>query len=824
MRTFIFIFLFLLPSLLKGQISTQPTVVTETGKVEIIFNAALGNQGLKGYTGTVYAHTGVITNKSNNGNDWKYAPVWGVNDDKYKMSSLGNNLWKLTIAPGVRGWYGVASTEKIRKLAFVFRSSDSKKEGKGEGDADLFVPLNENEFIPSTPQSKPRPTGLADGINYINDQTVTLSLFAPGKEHVHLLGDFNNWKKDNDWQLYKDGNYWWYTLTGLEKDKEYAFQYLIDNKLKVADAYSEKILDPAWDKEIPSTIYPGLKPYPVQTEGIVSVLRTEKSAYNWQVKNYAAPASENLVIYELLIRDFTQEGSIKAVTAKLDYLKKLGVNAIELMPIQEFDGNDSWGYNPCFYFAPDKAYGTPDDYKKFIDEAHKRGMAVILDVVFNHATEAHPFVRLYWENNQPSADNPWLNQKAPHPYSVFRDFNHEYRGTRTYFKQVLSHWLTEYKVDGFRFDLSKGFTQKQSTEATASNYDASRVAILKDYSQHIRQINPAAYTILEHFCDNKEEKELAEAGLLLWGNVHNAYCQSIMGWSQDSDLSAAYAGNRGWTQSHLVAYQESHDEERTLYKAKNWGNGIIKTDTDIQLERAALNAAFLFCTPGPKMIWQFGELGYDYSIEENGRTGRKPVRWDYLDEPARATLYANYATLLTLRSAYPQVFSNPVKTSMQVSSSDWDKGRRICIEHPDMDMVIIGNFTSAPIAMKPLFPKSGSWNDPFSQWSQSVSDADKQVLSFTLPAHSFRLFTRKSSGTANEDIKTEYPISIHRDNDHVFVQSSQPVERIDIYSITGLKVRIIRNTSEFSLSGLSSGLYFVTVHTNQTTSSIKLQK
>lgn len=158
MRTFIFIFLFLLPSLLKGQISTQPTVVTETGKVEIIFNAALGNQGLKGYTGTVYAHTGVITNKSNNGNDWKYAPVWGVNDDKYKMSSLGNNLWKLTIAPGVRSWYGVASTEKIRKLAFVFRSSDSKKEGKGEGDADLFVPLNENEFIPSTPQSKPRPT------------------------------------------------------------------------------------------------------------------------------------------------------------------------------------------------------------------------------------------------------------------------------------------------------------------------------------------------------------------------------------------------------------------------------------------------------------------------------------------------------------------------------------------------------------------------------------------------------------------------------------------------------------------------------------------
>lgn len=825
MKKNLLLLLLLLPLFLQGQITTQPAVVTETGAVEIVFNAAQGNQGLKGYIGKVYAHTGVITDKSTSGNDWKYAPAWGDNNEKYRLTSLGNDEWKLTLSPDIRTFYGVASADKVLKLAFVFRSEDNKKEGKGEGNTDLFVTLGEEAFVPSSPIAKARPAGITDGINYIDDQTVTLLLYAPSKEHVHLLGDFNNWKKDNKLQLYKDGDYWWYTLSNLEKGKEYAFQYLIDNSFKIADAYAEKILDPNADASIPTTVYPNRKPYPVQTEGIVSVLQTGKTAYNWQVKNFEAPKGENLVIYELLIRDFTQEGSIQAVTARLDYLQELGVNAIELMPIQEFDGNDSWGYNPCFFFAPDKAYGTPDAYKQFIDEAHRRGMAVILDVVFNHATMNHPFARLYWDgaNNRPAATNPWFNPVAPHPYSVFNDFNHEYAGTRTFFKRVLAHWLTEYKVDGFRFDLTKGFTQKQSTESTASVYDAGRIAVLKEYNNQIQQTKPGAYAILEHFCDNKEEKELAGNGLFLWGNLNNAFNQSIMGWKADSDFGPAYAANRDWTSPRLIAYQESHDEERNMYKAKTWGNGSIKTDRSIQLARAALNAAFLLCTPGPKMIWQFGELGYDYSIEENGRTGRKPIRWDYADDPARAALYDNYAQLLILRNQVPEVFSNPAKASLQMSANDWEKGRRICLEHPEMDLVLVGNFNATPIAVKPGFPKAGSWYNPFSNQTQSVTEADKDLLSVTIPAHSFLLYTRQAGETANDAIgKQETVIHFDPTTNRVSVQSAFPVEEIRIYSVAGSLQKAVTDTNQADLSRLQPGLYILTVTCNGTLQSHKI--
>ncbi|MDD3256595.1 MAG: alpha-amylase family glycosyl hydrolase, partial [Parabacteroides sp.] len=677
MRKFLhtlFIILFLFP-VLHAQVTTVPAVVTESGAVDIIFDASQGNKELMGYTGDVYAHTGVITNLSTSGSDWKYAPAWGDNSAKYKLTSLGSDKWKLTISPDVRSWYGVPSGEQISKLAFVFRSADKTKEGKAVGGADIFVTLNESVFTPTAPVVQARPANVKDGINYLNDNSVTLVLYAPGKSHVHLMGDFNNWTKDNAWQLFKDGDYWWITVNNLEKGKEYAFQYLVDNSLKIADAYCEKILDPSNDSYIPASVYPNLKSYPNQTDGIVSILQTGKTGYTWTATDFIAPPADQLVIYELLVRDFTTEGTIKAVTAKLDYLKSLGVNAIELMPVQEFDGNDSWGYNPCFYFAPDKAYGTEADYKEFIDEAHKRGMAVILDIVFNHATGNHPFAKLYWEGSATAPNNPWFNVTAPHPYSVFHDFNHAFSGTREYFKRVLEHWLKEYKLDGFRFDLSKGFTQNSSTEQTASNYDASRIAILKDYNSKIKSVNPKAYTILEHFCVATEELELVQDGMMVWANANNAFCQGIMGYSSQSDFSSLSAQSRQWNLKGMIGYQESHDEERTVYKAKTYGVDGVKNSTQVQMERAGMNAAFLFTIPGPKMIWQFGEMGYDYSIDYNGRVGKKPVRWDYLENPDRAKLADTYATLLSLRNEFPQVFANPSTETLRVSESYWSNGR-----------------------------------------------------------------------------------------------------------------------------------------------------
>lgn len=140
------------------------------------------------------------------------------------------------------------------------------------------------------------------------------------------------------------------------------------------------------------------------------------------------------MVYEMHIRDFTAEHSFSAAKDKLSYLKQLGINAIELMPVNEFEGNSSWGYNPSFYFAVDKYYGAKNELRAFVDECHQQGMAVIIDLVLNHSFGQSPFYLLYRDaDGTPSADNPWYNKESNIPNKDLQwgyDFNHQSTYTR----------------------------------------------------------------------------------------------------------------------------------------------------------------------------------------------------------------------------------------------------------------------------------------------------------------------------------------------------------------------------------------------------------
>ncbi|MDR2058243.1 MAG: alpha-amylase, partial [Dysgonamonadaceae bacterium] len=350
-----------------------------------------------------------------------------------------------------------------------------------------------------------------DGVTRISDDSLAFVLFAPKKQSVHLIGDFNNWTISDTYKMNKDGDRFWIKIGGLDANKEYICQYLIDNAIRIADPYADKISDPENDNNIPSTIYPGLLPYPTgKTTEIAMVVSTQTDAYNWKIDNYTVTDPENLIIYEILIRDFTAQRSIKGVQEKLPYLKALGVNAIELMPFNEFEANDSWGYNPSFYFAPDKAYGTAADYKAFIDECHANGMAVIMDMVLNHSYGQSPLVRMYQNNGTVTADNPWYNATSPNTsYSWGYDFNHESPCTQAFVDSVCAYWIKEYKIDGYRFDFTKGFT---NTPGDGQAYDASRINILQRMTDEIRKRKSDAIVIFEHLADNSEEKVLAEHG------------------------------------------------------------------------------------------------------------------------------------------------------------------------------------------------------------------------------------------------------------------------------------------------------------------------
>ena len=535
-----------------------------------------------------------------------------------------------------------------------------------------------------------------------------------------------------------DGERFWLSIGGLTAGQEYRFQYLVDETIRVGDPYTEKVLDPWNDEFITDDIYPDLIEYPEgKTSGLVSVLQTTEPEYEWTVTDFDRPDKGDLVIYELLMRDFLASHHYLTLIDTLDYLQNLGVNAIELMPVNEFDGNLSWGYNPAYYLAPDKYYGTRNDLKALVDSCHRRGIAVILDIVLNHSTGSSPMAALYWDKNtnNVTAENPWYNVTATHDYNVFHDFNHESEYTREFSKRVMTHWIEEYNVDGYRFDLSKGFTQNNTLgNVSAWNaYDASRVAIWKMYADHIWSIDPDFYVILEHFADNPEEKELAEYGMMLWGNMNGRYSELSMGFPAYLDWGSYLV--RDWSVPHLVAYMESHDEERLMYKNITWGNSSGNYNIQnpvIAFNRLILAATCFFTVPGPKMLWQFGELGYDYSIDYNGRTGEKPIKWDYFNDPDRNKVYWSFAALINLRNEHPAF-----------SSSDFevvDEGmrKRIKISHESMNVIVLGNFDVSSGLVGGDFHNTGWWYEYFTGDSINITDPG-EILE--LGAGEYRIYT-----------------------------------------------------------------------------------
>ena len=581
-----------------------------------------------------------------------------------------------------------------------------------------------------------RPDGIVDGINYHTDKTkVTLSLLAPLKSSVYVIGDFTDWEIDPAFQMAKDGERFWIELTGLTSGKEYAFQYLVDEEIWIADPHADKVLDPD-DQWIPESTYPGLMDYPEGAlhtnwyENRAAVLQTNQSVYNWKHTNFEKPEKEDLMVYELLVRDFLGEDHMnyQAMIDTLDYIRDLGVNAIELMPIMEFGGNDSWGYNPTFMFAVDKAYGTKTDLKEFIDAAHDKGMAVILDMVMNQNDIPSPYAQMYFDfdNFKPTEDNPWFNREAKHPYNVFSDINHESTYTQNWLDSINYYWLHEFHFDGYRFDLSKGFTQVDSdgNVGTWGKKDDSRITLLKRMADEIWTHSPDAYVILEHFADNDEEKILSDYGMMLWGNSSHDYKDAALGFGDAKSLEWGYYEDRGWTNNYLISYMESHDEERQMYQMLNFGNtngSYSIKEFNTAIERLKQSAAFFFTVPGPKMIWQWGEYGYDISIEENGRTGRKPEKWEYLEDAKRRELYLTYKELIKLRNKY-EVF-----TKGDFSWSPDGLQKTIHITNSDTSVVVIGNFDVSSASINPEFQHTGMWYDFISGEEIEVTNTSNTI-------------------------------------------------------------------------------------------------
>jgi glycosidase len=709
--------------------------------------------------------------------------------------------------------------------------------------------------------SEALPSGLEEGINYnLTDPTkATLVLDAPGKDFVYVAGSFNNYQPGSSYSMKKDpttGKFW-LELTGLTSGTNYNYQYwVVDTTplsgspglVKTADPYSTLVLSPFDDPTIPAASYPNMPVYPAGQEREVTVLRTGQTAYNWQVTNFNKPKKEDLIVYEVLIRDFDANRNFQDLINKIDYFKNLKVNAIELMPIMEFDGNESWGYNTSFHMALDKFYGTSDKFKEFVDLCHQNGIAVILDVALNHAFGRNPMVRMWMKDadgdgwGEPSSENPYLNEVAKHSYSVGNDFNHSALVTKTYVKRVVKHWIQEYKIDGFRWDLTKGFTQlcTAGDDNCTNGSPSDRVPILKDYVDYSWGLDPTHYAIFEHLGSDSEEKQWADykiaetpsKGVMMWAEMTYPYSQLLGGWAADADISRIGNVAHGFTAKRVMGYPESHDKERLMYTAMTYGNpNVISPLNNLTNSLARMSAigASSLLVPGPKMIWHFAELGMQNSIydcnngtvnTENDATAgdcklnTKPQpQWteNWLGIAQRAKIYNDWAKMIALKIHEP-VFEGNYAISPDANNVK----QRIYIYDDALpstqlkNVVVLCNFSVANLTMIPSFPYTGTWYNLMDNTTITVTDVNAVLA---IPSGQFLIYGNKPSTLETNDFSFLEEVHLYPNPSSTYFTINTNTSKVEIYSITGQLVKSFNENqskeNQFPVSDLDKGMYFV---------------
>jgi 1,4-alpha-glucan branching enzyme len=441
-----------------------------------------------------------------------------------------------------------------------------------------------------------------------------------------------------------------------------------------------------------------------------------------------------------------------------------------------------------------------------------------------------------------TADNPWYNQNSnfANPEAQWGyDFNHESAATRELIDSVSSFWMSEYKIDGFRFDFTKGFSNTPyPANSWGSNYDAARIANLKRMSDEIWKRNEDAIIIFEHLSDNSEETELANHGILLWGNMHGNYQEAARGNVGNSDLSWAIYERRGWNEPNLISYPESHDEERIMYVIKQTGltdgNYNIKNQTTA-LKRIELNSVFNIPLPGPKMIWQFGERGYDQSINrcvdgtvnKDCRLSPKPSYWQYLNNPDRIALFEVMAKLNELKQTYDEF--TPESFSYQLNGAvKW-----YALTNGDNHVFSMGNFDIQQNQASVTFPRTGKWYEFFTRDSIEINTNNQ---SFSLAPGEYRLYsTRKFANphvvTENKEITVlneEIKIYPNPAQDEINITSSENFTEVQVYSVTGKQIFRQKtgsvNQLKLNIEGSSPGIYLVKVVRNNRVSTLKFVK
>ncbi len=570
------------------------------------------------------------------------------------------------------------------------------------------------------------PREIHGGVHHdlILPDTVTFALRAPHKPYVSLVGDFNGWDTLAN-PLVTDGRgTWWVTLANPGPTR-YGYFVAIDEQshVWVGDPYATEL---RWDDEAAWAYLP-----------------REQPPFAWTDQNWQTPALRDMVIYELNVRDFAGRwehnrpkfGDFRAMMDRMDYLADLGINAIELMPIQAFPGRSSWGYNPVFYFSIADVYGSPEDLKRFVDRCHARGIAVILDVAFNHAWGDHPYYHyyppMYGEDGEQLTNwNPFFHH-TPQAVNMWGglDWNHFSPDTTRYFQDIVRFWLTEYHLDGFRFDWVCGVDYDDGQPMQPGFHPYHGIGAI---CWAARETKPDCVLIGEFWqldgthSDKTASKMVRETEMdAAWnGRFHHTLERVInqrWQWEQQ-DVRRAIAGyaQDGYDSPvQLINFTCSHDEVRPEHEIKFYSGRHIDLPEGMTLQQAAvvkaqLGLVLLFTAPGVPMIY----AGQEFAEDTPRTIDFLPLNWEKLEMPDRAQHVDLVRSLIRLRRTHAALRSD----NIHVYPISFAEKKLICydrrsgeLESQCFDFVVVAlNFDNISRIVTLKLPNPGVWLDVIS--------------------------------------------------------------------------------------------------------------
>lgn len=536
------------------------------------------------------------------------------------------------------------------------------------------------------PQVAAAPARVRHGAHDQGDGVVSFALWAPWKQSVHLIGEFNGWDPQADPMAVDSSGLWW-----IEKQLppgEHAYQFVLDGETTIGDPYARAL---RWDG--------GSVPH--------ALVEVGAQPFAWADEGFGIKPLNQLVIYELHVGDFSPAGTFAGVIEKLDHLAGLGVDAIELMPITEFPGDRSWGYNPAYFFAPEGTYGGAAELKRLVDAAHQRGIGVILDMVFNHTAGDSPLSMLY-----PYGDNPYFGSDG-NPWG-FPDLNLWNDATKRLIADIQSYWLTDFHVDGFRYDYVEGIDWDGQSGMSFITWSA-------------RQAKPHAYLIAEHIVGDPgavvRETEADASWHWQFGKVLRAQLrEGEFEGHQYGDMEATlrvltFAGDGYQDNAQPVNYLESHDEERIFYEVLT--NPALGEAGAVR--KSMLGAIALFTAQGVPMLYAGQEFGAraPKTIEES------KLPWELLDGPDGQALCRHYAALAYLRHTQPALQQNNFAPLLV------DPERRLLAFQrwtDDGNLVVVAlNFAPFDQTVALDFPRAGRWHEWLHDYDQEVGDGPVEV-------------------------------------------------------------------------------------------------